>query len=192
MDRRDHRPEGTVLDLLVERGANDIEHPGGTLLAHLRRVEAMLQGWGAAADVQTAGLCHACYGTDGFPVVLLGLDERGVLVERIGRRAEAWVYRYASGDRSAVYPELSRPGPLMFRDRFTGETSPIPELDAAVLVELTAANELDIVTVNPDWGRQVGPGLLDLVRGARARLREPARDAWDAWAAVTLTQSDEH
>jgi hypothetical protein len=186
MDRR----EDPVLDLLVERGADDIEHPGGTLLAHLRRVEALLRGWGAPADVQKAGLCHACYGTDGLPAALLGLDERGVLVERIGRRAEAWVYLYASCDRGAVYPELSRPGPLMFRDRFTGQTSSIPDRDGAVLAELTAANELDIVTVNPDWGRTIGPGLLDLVRGARARLSEPARSAWDAWAALTLTQSD--
>ena len=156
-----------MLDLLVERGAHTIEHPGGTLLAHLRRVEALLRRWGAPDEVQTAGLCHACYGTDGFPVSLLGLDERDVVARRIGRLAESWVYLYASCDRGAVYPGLSRPGPLPFRDRFTGVTSLLPEPDAAVLVELTAANELDLMTVNPTWGRRIAPELLELVRGAR-------------------------
>ena len=61
------------------------------------------------------------------------------------------MYLYASCDRGAVYPELTSSGPLRFRDRFTGETSEVPERDAAVLVELTAANELDIVTVSAAW-----------------------------------------
>ncbi|HEY5025684.1 MAG TPA: hypothetical protein VII76_11975 [Acidimicrobiales bacterium] len=181
--------EHPVLDLLVERGANAIEHPGGTLLAHLRRVAALLDAWGAPDGVQTAGLCHACYGTDGFSVSLLGLDERQVLAARIGRRPEAWVYRYASCDRGAVYPELGTPGPLRFRDRFTGDTSTLSELEAAVLAEITAANELDLVTVNPAWGRRIGPDLLDLVRAMGPRLSGGARDAWNAWAVLSLTHS---
>lgn len=179
-----------LVELLVERGASAIEHPGGTLLDHLGRVATLLERWGAPDDVQLAGLCHACYGTDGFPASLLDLDERDVLASWIGPRAEAWVYLYASCDRGAVYPELCAPGPLRFRDRFTGKTSLVPELDAAVLAELTAANELDIVTVNPAWGADVGPGVFELLRGVRPRLSESAWDAWDAWAAVTLTQSD--
>jgi hypothetical protein len=184
--------ERPVTDMLVERGAEGIAHPGGTLLEHLLRVAALLEEWGASEDVQTAGLCHACYGTDGFPASLLGLDERDVLVGRIGRRAEAWVYLYASCDRSAVYPALRAPapGPLRFRDRFTGETSLVADLDAAVLAELTAANELDLVTVNPAWGARVGPGLLDLVRAIGTRLSPSARDGWNTWADLTLTQSD--
>jgi len=142
--------------------------------------------------VQTAGLCHACYGTDGFSVSLLGLDERQVLATRIGQQPEAWVYRYASCDRGAVYPELGKPGAVRFRDRFTGETSMLSELEAAVLAEITAANELDLVMVNPAWGRQIGPGLLDLVRAIGPRLSGAARDAWDAWdawAVLSLTHS---
>jgi hypothetical protein len=127
--------------------------------------------------MQSAALCHACYGTDGFPAALLGLDERDVLVDLIGREAEAWVYRYASCDRGVVYPELATAGPLRFRDRFTGETPLVPEHDAAVFVELTAANELDLVMVNPVWRTQVGPGLFELLRGARPRLSDAA---WDA------------
>jgi hypothetical protein len=53
--------------LLRARGAGGLPHPGGTLLEHLSRVRAQLAAWGAAPAVQLAGLCHAAYGTDGFP-----------------------------------------------------------------------------------------------------------------------------
>ena len=88
---------------------------------------ALLESWGASGEVQSAGLCHACYGTDGFAASLLGLDERGVLAGRIGARAEAWVYLYASCDRGAVYPVLGAPGPVRFRDRFTGRRHAVPK-----------------------------------------------------------------
>jgi hypothetical protein len=152
-------------------------------LEHLRRVASLLEGWGASDDVQAAGLCHASYGTDGFAVTLLDLDERDVLIGHIGPRAEAWVYLYASCDRAAVYPRFARSGPLRFRDRFTGETSEISEGDAAVLAELTAANEFDIVTVNPAWATEIGGGLVDLFRGARHRLSTAAWKAWESWEA---------
>ena len=172
---------GDPHDLLVERGADHIAHPGGTLLDHVHRVASLLESWGASDEVQWAGLCHACYGTDGFGPSLLGLDERGALAERIGAHAEGWVYLYASCDRGAVYPVLGAPGPVRFRDRFTGQCSMVPEEGAAVLAELTAANELDIVMVNPTWGAQMAPGLLDLLGAVRHCLSE---SAWEACAST--------
>ncbi len=47
--------------LLVARNAQNLEHPGGTLLEHLRRVGEQLAKWGASSEVQLAGLCHAAY-----------------------------------------------------------------------------------------------------------------------------------
>jgi len=118
--------EHPVLDMLVERGAGGIAHPGGTLLEHLRRVAALLGEWGASEDVQMAGLCHACYGTDGFPASLLRLDERDVLAGRIGRRAEAWVYLYASCDRTPCTPPCAHRHPHQHRDRCSsGTASPV-------------------------------------------------------------------
>jgi hypothetical protein len=90
----------------------------------------------------------------------MDLRERDLLAAHVGARVEAWVYLYASCDRAFVYPELATVGRLRFRDRFTGETSFVGEDDAAVLAELTAANELDIVTVNPAWARRSVPGSL--------------------------------
>jgi hypothetical protein len=59
-----------AIELLVSRGAHEITHPGGTLLAHLERVHALLDQWGARPALRLAGLCHAFYGTDGFPAAL--------------------------------------------------------------------------------------------------------------------------
>lgn len=56
-----------AIALLRKLGAADIAHPGGTLVAHLQRVQRQLAEWGARPALQLAGLCHAFYGTDGFP-----------------------------------------------------------------------------------------------------------------------------
>jgi Domain of unknown function (DUF6817) len=86
------------------------------LYEHLLRVAALLGEWEAGRGLQVAGLCHACYRTEGYPHVLLGLGERPVLSALIGARAESLVYLYGSCDRAAV----GDPGPVRFRDRFTG------------------------------------------------------------------------
>ena len=99
-----------IKEFLLGRGACELPHPGGTLYEHLVRVAALLADWGADQDLQVAGLCHACYGTDGYPDALLGLDERPVLTALAGVRAESLVYLYGSCDRAAVYPALGRPG----------------------------------------------------------------------------------
>jgi hypothetical protein len=164
--------------LLLERGAGTLDHPGGTLFEHVRRVAEILRCWAASDDLQAAGLCHACYGTDGFAPSLLGLDERPRLAEMIGPGAEGIVYRYASCDRSAVYPRLRDTGPLLFTDRFTGLSAEIDDGDADAFVELTAANELDLVRVNPGWASTWAPGFLELLQGARPRVSDVAVGAW--------------
>ena len=167
-----------VLEFLLSRGAGRLPHPGGTLHEHLRRVGALLADWGADKDLQAAGLCHACYGTDGFGEALMPLSERPVLADLIGARAEWLVYVYGSCDRGAVYPALARPGPVPFRDRFTGRTYRLPAEDARAFAELTAANELDVVRYNPDLAARHGAALRRLFAGARARLTEAAAQAW--------------
>src|SRR5439155_15736430 len=95
---------------LRERGADRMPHPGGTLYQHVVRVAGLLAEWGADTDLQLAGLCHACYGTDGFAPALLRPDERPVLADLIGGRAEALVDLYGSCDRAAVYPRRGPAG----------------------------------------------------------------------------------
>lgn len=57
-----------AMELLNWAEAGRVEHLSDTLLEHLVRAEELLRQWGASDEVAVAGLCHAIYGTDGFPV----------------------------------------------------------------------------------------------------------------------------
>ncbi|MFI9153639.1 DUF6817 domain-containing protein [Streptomyces sp. NPDC053367] len=161
-------------------GAESLAHPGGTLLAHLDRVRERLAGWGARPDLQLAGLCHACYGTDGFPAALLAPGRRTDLAAVIGTEAEAIVYAYGRCDRAGAYAALIEPGAPL-RDRFTGRAFvPGPRLRRD-LAELTAANELDLAWEDPEFRARWGPDLLELFTRLRPLL---SRAAWEDCTAV--------
>ncbi|MET7692181.1 DUF6817 domain-containing protein [Streptomyces sp. NPDC005483] len=157
--------------LLRRLGADRTPHPGGTLLAHLERVHAQLALWEARPALRLAGLCHAFYGTDGFPAGLLPLDRRTELASVIGPDAEAIVHFYASCDRKATYPHLLEP---RFRDRFSGRTYAPDPLLCRDFAELTAANELDLARRDRDFRAKWGPELLALFTRFRPLLSEPA------------------
>jgi hypothetical protein len=166
-----------VLAFLEARGAGAIEHPGGTLLAHLCRTADMLASWGAPPALTLAGLCHAAYGTDGFPTALLPTSRRHDLVDVIGATAEAIVYFYASCDRGMFLPQLGRHEPPRFRDRFTqAEFHPEPAM-VRQFVELTFANELDITTHSPAFAKTYGPSLVELFSRCRALASDAANAA---------------
>jgi hypothetical protein len=167
--------------LLRTLGAADVPHVGGSLLDHVRRVTDLLDGWGAGPTVRAAALCHAVYGTDGFDTALLPVAERATLTAVIGPDAEALVYLYGSCDRHAVYPRLGDPGPVPFRDRFTGETHLPSEPEIRAFVELTAANELDVMAHSPELAARHGAGLHSLFTRARGRL---SAEAWQACSAL--------
>jgi hypothetical protein len=176
-----HELEGpaAVVGWLAERGAAGIPHPGGTLLAHLERVHAQLGQWGARPALRLAGLCHAYYGTDGFPTALGDPARRDELATVTGAETERLVYFYASCDREFSYPHLAaRSGP--FRNRFTGVVLRPAQAQRRDFAELTAANELDIMAVNPDLRAEHGPGLLRLLTSWRDLLSDPARQAVQA------------
>ncbi|MFG2949530.1 DUF6817 domain-containing protein [Streptomyces adustus] len=163
-----------AITLLREFGADRVAHPGGTLLVHLQRVQARLATWQARPALQLAGLCHAFYGTDGFPTALLPLERRHDLATLIGTEAEAVVYLYASCDRKATYPALHQ-ADAAFHDRFTGRAR-VPEPQSRRdFAELSAANELDLAVVDPAFRDTRGPGLLALFTRLRDLL---SADAW--------------
>ncbi|MFE6287916.1 DUF6817 domain-containing protein [Streptomyces sp. NPDC057877] len=172
--------------LLRQLGAEAVAHRGGTLLAHLDRVRRRLADWSARPALQLAGLCHACYGTDGFPATLLPLDRRADLASVIGAEAEAIVYAYASCDRDASYPAFHEPASAL-HDRFTGGTL-VPGLRLRRdLAELTAANELDLAHHDPVFRERWGPDLLTLFTRFRPLLSEPA---WQECRAVLGPEPD--
>ncbi|MDW4910260.1 hypothetical protein RB628_34265 [Streptomyces sp. ADMS] len=158
-----------AVGFLRQLGAEQIAHPGGTLLAHLCRVYRLLAAWEARPVLRLAGLCHAAYGTDGFPTALLSLDRRTELARVIGPEAEEIVHVYAAMDRKATYPGLAAPD-APFHDRFTGGTRTPDRSRREDLAELTAANELDLARVDPVFREQWGPDLLALFTGFRPLL----------------------
>ena len=62
----------------------------------------------------------------------------------------------------------------MFRDRFTGAVACPPLTLRRDFAELTVANELDIVGVNPRARVKYGAGLLELFTSWRDLLSIPA------------------
>jgi catechol 2,3-dioxygenase-like lactoylglutathione lyase family enzyme len=172
--------ERAALDLLTDRRAGAIAHPGGTLLDHLIRVRARLLDWGEPTWVVLAGLTHAAYGTDGFPASLLGLPERAVLRGAIGELAERMVYLYCSCDRDSLYPYLASVAPS-FTDRFTGLEHRLGTRELRCLIAITAANELDVVTHHADLMASGRDELWELFRRMRRHLTAPA---WRACVAA--------
>ncbi|MFF4401391.1 DUF6817 domain-containing protein [Streptomyces sp. NPDC001480] len=161
--------------LLRRLNADTIPHPGGTLLAHCTRVRARLSDWGARPALQLAGLCHACYGTDGFPKPLLPHTRRDELRAAVGEEAEAIVYTYASCDRTATYPTLGTTAPdSFFQDRFTTRAVSLPAREARDFAELTAANELDLAAEDPTFHSRHAASLLTLFTRLRPLLTPPA------------------
>lgn len=171
-----------VEEFLLAVGALDVDHPGGSLLAHLRRTHDTLLSWGARPALRLAGLTHAAYGTDGFPQSLIGVDARPNLAQLVGHEAEEIVYIYGSCDRKFSYPTLSD-GEPRFRDRFTGQVRHLEPQLISDFVELTIANELDVLSHNEDLRTMHGDGLHNLFTAWRVYASDQAGAAVDGFFA---------
>ncbi len=163
-------------EFLASRGARDLAHPGGTLLAHLGRTRDALTAWGARPALQNAGLAHAVYGTDGFPHPLVSLSERALVVRLLGAETEAVVYAYGALDRGYSYPQLLTGA---VRDRFTGVESRVEGSLVRDLVELTFANELDVMAQSPQLRKRYGKDLKAQLVQWSGYASVPAAEALD-------------
>lgn len=145
---------------LRERGADAIEHVGGTLSAHLGRVHDRMAAHGLARDACLAGLTHAAYGTDGFEVALVDVAERWRLREVVGERAERLVYLYAGCDRGHTWRALATTGEI--RCRFTGTWESPPPAELQAFVDLSIVNELDVTEHDPAIAARYGEYFRDI------------------------------
>ena len=132
---------------LLQRGADTIDHPGGTLYAHLSRVHDRLGGLGLGTDVQLAGLAHAVYGTDGFDLALLHVTDRATLTDLIGASPERLVYLYGACDRRRTWRCLPDVGDVC--NRFTNNIESLDRVLLQPFVDLSIVNELDVVEQDP-------------------------------------------
>ena len=188
---------------LLGHGADTTPHVDGTLLEHLEGTCDLLEAWGNSDRVALAGLLHTAYGTDGFPLAFHGPDARATFAELVGPDVESLVYLYGSCDRNFLYPQLERlvvgsrrtlaargwnailracrlDRDVAFRDRFGGRVArPEPALFRDFL-ELTFANEIELIRrahplpepVRLRWERLFRPCLPMLGAAANAAFRD--------------------
>lgn len=168
----------TIESFLVGKGAERIPHPGGTLFAHLKRVAGLLNAWSAPEHLEIAGLCHAVYGTDGFAISLVDVAHREGVQAVVGSESEALIYLYASADRDFVYPQIGMAHPVVMRDRFTGTARELSNTALRDFMELTAANEFDVITHSADLAARYGSELDKLMRHGGYLLSSEASAAW--------------
>ena len=152
--------EQQVRAWLRERGAEKIDHPGGTLYAHLGRVHDRLGALGHDEPTRLAGLAHAAYGTDGFNIHLLETTQRQVLQDLVGERAEALIFLYGGCDRSRTWPTL--PDKLQVWNRFTGGPQPLPLRDVQSFVDLSIINEVDVMEQDQSITERYGAYFREL------------------------------
>lgn len=154
--------EQDAREWLLARGADTIEHAGGSLYAHLGRVHDRLAELGADTDVRLAALTHAVYGTDGFELTLLDVADRAELRRLVGAHAEEQVYRYGGCDRGRTWRALGKTRQI--RSRFTGHVESPSAADLRAFADLCIVNELDVAEHDPAVAEKYG----DYFRGVFA------------------------
>jgi hypothetical protein len=170
-------------DFVRRHGAADQPHPGGTLLGHLERTSLALRRWGAPESVALAGLVHAAYGTDWFGPSLVGWDDRQEVIDAVGDEAERLVWLYCAYERDFGFPQLGATDTPTWQHRLTGEVAPMPADLLPPFVELTFANELDVLSHNPDYKDESGVSLELTFRRCRSLV---SNAAWEALEAVFI------
>lgn len=133
-----------ALSLLEEIGAEDTDHPRGTLGDHLRGTYDLLSDWGCEPETCLAGLYHSVYGTDVFKTVTVSPDARDKVVAAIGADAERLAYLYCALVRESLYDNLESGGPpYAVRNRLDGTPIPLGRDDYARLLTIDLANRFE-------------------------------------------------
>ncbi len=154
-----------IRSLLRRREATKIAHPGGTLAAHLERVRQRLARHGAREDLQLAGLGHAIYSTDGFPVQLVTTAHRTAIQAMTGPEVELIIYRYGATDRTKTWPDLATTGQIW--DRFESSVETLDPNDLRDQADLSIVNEIDVLEHSPGTTQKYLAYLADLVASWR-------------------------
>jgi hypothetical protein len=165
--------------LLSAGGAAATDHPGGTLADHLGRTGAVLEEWGAEAWVVDAGRLHAAYGTDAFlhPLPEATPDK---VVAAVGARSEQLIDLYCHCRRAESYPTFLGDSPAAI-DRRDGARHHLDRVQLRAFVELTVANELDVLAHSPDLLERHGAALATLFASWQPLMGPQARAAVEAW-----------
>lgn len=140
-----------VFKELADLGAEELRHPSGNLMSHLEGTRRLLESWGNRDELCRAGLYHAVYGTFAFQNNLVEIGKRKQIAALIGDEAEKIVYYYCACDREFFYPQIGRVEKPVFLNRFTGKKETLAPQMFRDLLELTLANELEILKTDADF-----------------------------------------
>jgi hypothetical protein len=112
-----------LVNFLVELGIEKVPHTQKNYLAHLIAVYKFMRAAGCTEELCRAGMFHSIYGTELFQGFKLTLDQRPLVRDLIGERAERLGYLNCAMDRSTLDAELERGHePFRIVDRLSGET----------------------------------------------------------------------
>lgn len=119
-----------LTDFLVNLGIEKIPHSGKSYLAHLIAVHRFMKDRGCNEELCQAGMFHSIYGTQKFQGFKLEVDQRPVVRQLIGDRAEKLAYLNCAMQRETFDAALDQPGPAhRFTDRITGEEVVLDQKD---------------------------------------------------------------
>lgn len=151
-----------IFSKLGELGAQEVQHLNGSLLSHLQGVQTLLAQWGNREALCTAGLYHAVYGTIAFDNPLIALQNRPAIAALIGQEAEQIAYHFGACDRDKFYPQIGTAEAILFPNRFAGANEKIAPQMLNDILELVLANELEIVSNDPDFLEQHRAWFVEL------------------------------
>jgi len=138
--------EDNALTKLISLGVEDFAHINGNLLSHLKGTKDLLSKWGNREALCNAGLYHSIYGTQGYKKQ--SSNDRTNIINIIGEEAEKIIFYFSTCDREHFYPQIGYPE-LKHRNRLNEEIEVLDESMVKDLLELTLANELEILMKLP-------------------------------------------
>jgi hypothetical protein len=162
MMKIDQNHQSFLLKALEALNAGNFEHVNGQLISHLKNTYGYLLEWGNREALCVAGLYHAVYSTDGYTQQLIDINRRSDIIHLIGAEAENIVYHYAACDRSYFYSKIGRSEGFLYHDRFTCEENSLERHLFCDLLELTLANEIEIVSNNSDFKEKYRAWYIEL------------------------------
>jgi hypothetical protein len=163
-----------LLKALADIGAGEFDHINGQLIAHLEGTYRYLKAWSNREALCIAGLFHAVYTTDGYAHQLADLEHRDNIIKLIGAEAENIVYYYAACDRDYFYARIGRDKDFSYRNRFNDEESSLNPQLFCDLLELTIANEIEIVSNNKNFKEKQKDWYVELFARFKPYVSEKA------------------
>jgi hypothetical protein len=138
-------PDGAqpFLPLLRRYHADETPHGGRHLVDHLIGTYRLLEAWGNPPSVCRAGLFHSIYGTSIFTFRSAGFDQRPVVRDAIGAKAERLAYLFCSVDRPLALLQALIAQGAELPDIVAGGVLPLEAGELSALLEIEVANFLE-------------------------------------------------